>query len=223
MVWYGIHGHGLPVSIVLLELLLTTALLAAIRYSPRFTASFLGERLDDGRAEGHHRRRRQRGRPAAPRHPPLPGEEAPRGRASWTTPRASRGPPWAASSVLGTIDDLPEVIRKHDVSLVMLAIMELPAERLRRILALCSGSKAKFKIIPASFTQMDDRISAAMLHDLSPEDLLPRVQVDFDQRGDPRPRSAGAASSSPAAPAPSAARSPARWRPTSAPSSSWWT
>ena len=63
----------------------------------------------------------------------------------------------------------------------MLAIMEFPAERLRRILALCSGSKAKFKIIPASFTQMDQRMNAAMLHDLSPEDLLPRVQVDFDQ------------------------------------------
>ena len=49
VVWFGIHGHGLPVSIVLLELLLTSALLAVIRYSPRFTASFLGERLDDGR------------------------------------------------------------------------------------------------------------------------------------------------------------------------------
>ena len=125
--------------------------------------------------------------------------------------------------VIGTIDDLPEIIRKHDVSLVMVAIMELPAERLRQMLALCSGSKARFKIIPASFTQMDEKINAAMLHDLSPEDLLPRVQIGFDQdelrTQDPR----AGASSSPAARAPSAARSPARWRRTSAPSSSWWT
>ena len=31
-VWYGVHG--LPVSIVLLELLLTSSILGAIRYSP---------------------------------------------------------------------------------------------------------------------------------------------------------------------------------------------
>jgi len=93
-----------------------------------------------------------------------------------------QGTTLGGKSVLGTIDDLPELIRRHDVSLVMVAIMELPAERLRQMLALCSGSKAKFKIIPASFTQMDDKISAAILHDLAPEDLLPRVQIDFDQK-----------------------------------------
>jgi FlaA1/EpsC-like NDP-sugar epimerase len=35
VIWFGVHGHGLPVSIVLLELCFTTAILAAIRYSPR--------------------------------------------------------------------------------------------------------------------------------------------------------------------------------------------
>ena len=93
-----------------------------------------------------------------------------------------RGSTLGGKSVPGTIDDLPDVIRRHEVSLVMGAIMELPAERLRQMLALCSGSKARFKIVRASFTQMDDRISAAMLHDRAPEDLLPRVQVDFDQK-----------------------------------------
>ena len=47
--WFGLLGRHLPISIVALELLLSSALLAAIRYSPRFTASFLGERIDDGR------------------------------------------------------------------------------------------------------------------------------------------------------------------------------
>ena len=82
--------------------------------------------------------------------------------------------------ILGNVDQLPELIQSYRISLVMLAIMELPAERVRHILDTCAASKAKFKIIPASFTQMDQRVSAAMLHDLSPEDLLPRVAVDFD-------------------------------------------
>jgi FlaA1/EpsC-like NDP-sugar epimerase len=178
--WYGIHGHGLPVSIVLLELLLTTSALAAIRYSPRFTASFLGERLEDGRTKaiivgagsaGDLLLRDIRRSP----------EKKIRVVGFVDDARHKQGSTLGGKPIMGGIDDLPDVIRKNDVSLVMLAIMDMPAERLRHMLALCSGSKAKFKIIPASFTQMDDKISAAMLHDLSPEDLLPRVQVDFDQ------------------------------------------
>ena len=95
-IWYGVHGHGLPVSIVLMELLLTTALLAAIRYSPRFTASFLGERLEDGREKavivgaGSAGDLLLRDIRRSPRR-----SSASSG--SWTTPRASRAPPWAGS------------------------------------------------------------------------------------------------------------------------------
>ena len=180
VIWYGVHGHGLPVSVVMLEFLLTSSLLGAIRYSPRFTASFLGERLEDGRQKaiiigagsaGDLLLRDIRRSPEKKIKVVGFVDDSPR----------KQGTTLGGKSVMGTIDDLPEIIRKHDVSLVMVAIMDLPAERLRQMLALCSGSKAKFKIIPASFTQMDDKISAAILHDLSPEDLLPRVQVDFDQ------------------------------------------
>ncbi|HET8724075.1 MAG TPA: nucleoside-diphosphate sugar epimerase/dehydratase [Anaeromyxobacteraceae bacterium] len=178
--WYGIHGHGLPVGIVMLELLLTSAFLAAIRFSPRFTASFLGERMDDGREKaiivgagsaGDLLLRDIRRSP----------EKKLKVVGFVDDSVQKRGSTLGGKSVLGGIDDLPELISRHEVTLVMLAIMNLPAERLRRILALCSGSKAKFKIIPASFTQMDDKLSAAMLHDLSPEDLLPRGQVDFNR------------------------------------------
>ncbi len=181
VLWYGVHGHSLPVSVVLLELLLTSGVLAAIRYSPRFTASFLGERLEDGRQKaiivgagsaGDLLLRDIRRSPEKKLKVVGFVDDSPR----------KRGTTLGGKSVMGSIDDLPDLIRKHDVSMVMVAIMELPAERLRQMLALCSGSKAKFKIIPASFTQMDDKISAAILHDLSPEDLLPRMQVGFDQQ-----------------------------------------
>ncbi|MCX5731772.1 MAG: nucleoside-diphosphate sugar epimerase/dehydratase, partial [Deltaproteobacteria bacterium] len=178
--WFGIHGHRLPLSIVLLELMLTSGFLAVIRFSPRFTASFLGERLDDGRQKaiivgagsaGDLLLRDIRRSPEKKIRVVGFVDDSPN----------KRGSTLGGKSILGTIDDLPDLIKKHDVSLVMLAIMEFPADRLRHILVLCAGSKARFKIIPASFTQMDDKLSAAMLHDLSPEDLLPRVQVDFDQ------------------------------------------
>ncbi len=180
VLWYGVHGHGLPVSIVLLELLLTSSALAAIRYSPRFTASALGERLDDGRQKalivgagsaGDLLLRDLRRSPEKKIRVVGFVDDSPR----------KQGTTVGGRAVLGTIEDLPEIIEKYEVTLVMVAIMGFSAERVRKMLALCSGSKAKFKIVPASFTQMDDKISAAMLHDLSPEDLLPRLQVGFDQ------------------------------------------
>ncbi|BDG02297.1 polysaccharide biosynthesis protein CapD [Anaeromyxobacter oryzae] len=88
----------------------------------------------------------------------------------------------AGRPVLGKLSDLPRLIQAHRASRVLLAIARLPPARIRELLAACASSKARFKIIPASFTVLDDRISAAMLHDLSAEDLLPRAAVAFDPR-----------------------------------------
>jgi FlaA1/EpsC-like NDP-sugar epimerase len=82
--------------------------------------------------------------------------------------------------VLGRLAELPELIERHEISTVMLAIPSLRGERVRELLRLCSRRRTSFKIIPASFAFLDRRISAAMLHDLSPEDLLPRREVAFD-------------------------------------------
>jgi FlaA1/EpsC-like NDP-sugar epimerase len=83
--------------------------------------------------------------------------------------------------VLGSVKDLPAIVGKLKVTMVMLAIPRLPAERIREILTMCAALKATFKIIPASFSYLNDRITAAMLHDLSPEDLLPREEIAFDR------------------------------------------
>jgi len=83
-------------------------------------------------------------------------------------------------TVLGDVDLLPRLIAKHQVDMVLIAIERIEADRIRYILKLCEHFKIKFKIIPGTFTAVDDRITAAMLHDLSPEDLLPRAPVTFD-------------------------------------------
>ncbi|RKH12652.1 polysaccharide biosynthesis protein [Corallococcus praedator] len=82
--------------------------------------------------------------------------------------------------VLGVIDALPELMTKHRVTQVLIAIPRLSPERTRHILSLCRHESVSFKIIPASFAYLDEKITAAMLHDLSPEHLLPRDAVSFD-------------------------------------------
>ena len=107
VVWFGVHGNSLPVSIVLLELCLTSGFLAAIRYSPRFTASFLGERLDDGReraiivgagSAGDLLLRDVRRSPEKKLKVVGFVDDAP----------GKQGTTIGGKSVLGTIDDLPE-------------------------------------------------------------------------------------------------------------------
>jgi FlaA1/EpsC-like NDP-sugar epimerase len=94
---------------------------------------------------------------------------------------AKHGMHVSGKPVLGPIDDLPRLIEQHRVSNVLLAIPSLPARRIREILALCASSRASFKTVPGSYSRMEKRISAAVLHDLSPDDLLPRDPISFDQ------------------------------------------
>jgi FlaA1/EpsC-like NDP-sugar epimerase len=84
--------------------------------------------------------------------------------------------------VFGPIDTLPELVTKHRVTQVLIAIPRLPPERIRHILGLCKHQSVGFKIIPASFAYLDQKITAAMLHELSPEHLLPRDVISFDQQ-----------------------------------------
>jgi FlaA1/EpsC-like NDP-sugar epimerase len=84
--------------------------------------------------------------------------------------------------VLGSIDALPGLVTKHRISQVLIAIPRLPPERIRHILGLCRQQSVSFKIIPASFAYLDQKITAAMLHELSPEHLLPRDAISFDHQ-----------------------------------------
>ncbi|OJH39172.1 capsule biosynthesis protein CapD [Cystobacter ferrugineus] len=95
--------------------------------------------------------------------------------------RAKQGTFLKGKQVLGPIDALPALVSRHHVTQVLIAIPSLPPERIRHILGLCKNESVGFKIIPASFAYIDQKITAAMLHELSPEHLLPRDVVSFDQ------------------------------------------
>jgi FlaA1/EpsC-like NDP-sugar epimerase len=83
--------------------------------------------------------------------------------------------------VLGSLDRLPELLRERDVHQLLFAIPRLPAARLRDILNACADQKLSYKILPVSFAYLNDRVSLSMLHDLSPDHLLPRHEVRFDE------------------------------------------
>ncbi|MBF5043472.1 polysaccharide biosynthesis protein [Aggregicoccus sp. 17bor-14] len=96
--------------------------------------------------------------------------------------RAKHGTCLHGKPVLGPLSRLPELIARHGVGQVLIAIPKLPPERLRELLGLCRRQSVSFKIMPASLAEEGQRLSASMLHDLSPEHLLPRDAVAFDAR-----------------------------------------
>jgi FlaA1/EpsC-like NDP-sugar epimerase len=172
----------LPRSVIAIEFFLTTALMGLHRFAPRMVRQWY---LD---------RRRSRARDARRtlivgagnagdlllrdllRNPGSPWHVI----GFVDDDRAKRGTFLNGKPVFGAIDALPALVEKHHISQVLIAIPRLPPERIRHILGLCKHQGVSFKIIPASFTYLDQKITSAMLHDLSPEHLLPRDVVAFD-------------------------------------------
>jgi len=175
---------GVPRSVAALEFFLTTSLMAAYRFAPRLAQGWMLE-LRRSRRSGGAQRTLIVGAGNA-------GDLLLRDLLRSTNhghsvvgflddDAAKIGTSIGGRPVLGRIADLPRLIDRHRVSTVMLAIPSLAGERVREILRLCSRHKTSFRIIPASFAILNRRITAAMLHELSPEHLLPRGEVAFSQ------------------------------------------
>ncbi len=171
--------RAVPRSVVVLEFLMTTMCLGAMRFGPRLWLTFAAARQREG--DGRARptliigaaaagemllRDLQRSREHDLR---VVGflDDDPR---KWGL--IIHGVP-----VLGDIASLPEFARRLRAQNVLITIRQLPARRLREILSVASPLKITYKILPISFAYLRERVSASMLQDLSPEDLLPREPI----------------------------------------------
>jgi len=83
--------------------------------------------------------------------------------------------------ILGLVRELAHLIEYQRVTMVLLAIPRSDTAGLRRIITVCASCRVQFKVLPATFS-LSERVSAAMLDDVAPEDLLPRPPVEFDRR-----------------------------------------
>ena len=170
---------GVPRSVLIFEFFLSASLLGGLRFGPRvglrwarrLQAHPIAERTliigDGGEAE---LLARDLERCPDPHHLPI-GLVA--------SERHAKGGRIAGLPVLGEVGDLPELIRRHRIGTVLLAERCGSGERVRHIIETCAASRVRFKIVAASYDH--EKLSAAMLADVSPEDLLPRDSVPFDE------------------------------------------
>jgi len=174
---------GPPRSVLVLELLMSTALMAAVRFGPRwlwlFRADLLRSRRSGtvravivGAGAAGEMLLRDLSRSSDHDYQVLGFVDDDNAR--W-------GDIVGGKTVLGGISDLPSLTTTLEVQAILIAVPRMPAARVREILGLCADLKLRFKIVPVSHLDLGDRAAAAasLLQDLSPQDLLDREEVSF--------------------------------------------
>ena len=92
-----------------------------------------------------------------------------------------RGMRLSGVRVLGGTNRLCALVRKHAIEEVIFAIPSGDRELMRRVIANCERSKARFKTLPGITAIVDGKVSMSQIKDVEIEDLLGRDPVMLDQ------------------------------------------
>ena len=180
-VFFFLRQPGVPRSVIAIEFFMTASLLGAFRFSPRMVQAW---RLDAPRSRRGRVRTLIVGAGSAGdlllRDLQRSDEHSYEVVGFVDDDPAKWGTTLGGRPVLGPLSRLPELARRRNVQELLFAIPRLPASRLREVLSSCAQLKLHYRILPVSFAYLNDRVTAAMLHELEPENLLPRSQTQFD-------------------------------------------
>ena len=82
--------------------------------------------------------------------------------------------------VLGTREELPQVIHDKGIDEVVIAMPSAPYSTLQEIISLCEGLEVKIKTIPGIYEILEGQVSFNTLKEVEIEDLLRRAPVKQD-------------------------------------------
>lgn len=83
--------------------------------------------------------------------------------------------------VLGVFDEIPEVVRKYAVDLIIIAIPSLSSERMQRLVAICESANTAFKTLPRLEDLISGQVTINAIQEVSIEDLLGREKIELDR------------------------------------------
>jgi FlaA1/EpsC-like NDP-sugar epimerase len=86
--------------------------------------------------------------------------------------------------VLGTCADIPRLVEKHRVELIIVAIHNVDGPGFRRILSYCESTNTRIKIVPDVFSFINGTNGVPPLRDVQAEDLLGRQSVGWHEAVD---------------------------------------
>lgn len=82
--------------------------------------------------------------------------------------------------VLGTRDQIAEVVQSHRVHEIIIAMPSAPGSVIRATMDACKDLNVRIKTLPGVYELVDGKVSVKQLRDIQIEDLLGREPVDLD-------------------------------------------
>ncbi len=82
--------------------------------------------------------------------------------------------------VLGTVDQLPELLATDPVDEVLIAVPTATGAQMRRFIEICNRAKVNFRTVPALKDIIAGQVSMSQFREVSLEDLLGREPVQID-------------------------------------------
>ena len=82
--------------------------------------------------------------------------------------------------VLGSRKDIPDLVEKHGIAEVIIAMPTAPGSAIRDILAICSKASIPARTIPGLYDILSGQVSVSQLRNVDIEDLLRRDPVQTD-------------------------------------------
>jgi len=85
--------------------------------------------------------------------------------------------------VVGFCEEIPEVVKRLDIEIIMLAVPSARPTQMRHLVELCERSGVPFQTVPPLDALMSGRVSINELREVSIEDILGRDPVSLDWEG----------------------------------------
>jgi FlaA1/EpsC-like NDP-sugar epimerase len=84
--------------------------------------------------------------------------------------------------VLGSVEELPKLTSEHRIDEVLIAVPSATGKQMQRFIEICNRSSVKFRTVPAMKDIIAGEVSISQLREVNLEDLLGRepVQIDLD-------------------------------------------
>ena len=82
--------------------------------------------------------------------------------------------------VLGTRDDIPQIVKLHNVKELIIAMPSMPGETIREIMDICCDTGVHTKILPGVYQLISGEVSVNQIRPVQVEDLLRREPCRVD-------------------------------------------
>ncbi len=82
--------------------------------------------------------------------------------------------------VVGSCDDIPDVVKRYTIDMILIALPSANASEMRRIVAICESTQKPVRTLPGMNDLVSGLVSVKNLREISLEDLLGRDPVTLD-------------------------------------------